>query len=432
MGDDSGFSFDDFTVDFGDVEARRVEKFDRLQRATEGGSITTEAVCHGGLLYFGAANRNVYCVRPENGELVWKFTADGIIMESMPRICDGILYIASHDYNLYALSAKDGSLVWKFKTGDKITATPAIMGDHVLIGSADQNLYCIDRKTGGLSWKFPTQGWVNSTPLVVGDRIFFGSYDHFIYCIESSKGRLIWRLETQGEIFNTNPFAFRDGVLYAPSMDGCTRAIDAGNGRLIWKVKLANYGMGASPILHGDMILQSTRDGIIYALHMDVGVIWKFNAKEDDVIGIPVVYDDRIYVGSYADYHLHCLDLKGKELWKFRTLDGLYAMTTMVGNHLIFGSWDCNVYCIDKDTRRVIWKFQAEGSPATLPPPHEAFELNFKIPDDELGGGREKEYDFHFDEEESMSTYKSRVTYRVSSQYAARGKYQKDSDEEAL
>jgi eukaryotic-like serine/threonine-protein kinase len=430
--DDAGFPLDDFTVDFGSLEAKRVGTFDRLQKATEGGSITTEVLEHDGMLYFGAANRNVYCIRPENGELVWKFTADGMIMESMPRVCDGVLYIASHDHNLYALSAKDGRLVWKFETRDKITSTPVTDGGKVLIGSADQNLYCIDRKTGGLVWKFATQGWVNSTPLVVGDRIFFGSYDHFIYCIEISKGRLVWKLETQGEIFNTNPFAFLKGVIYAPSMDGFTRAIAADTGRLLWKTKLANYGMGSAPIIHGGMLLQSTRDGVIYAMQLNGEVVWKFSAKEDDVIGVPAVYGDRIYVGSCADYHLHCLDLKGNHVWKFRTLDKVYAKTTVTGGRIIFASWDCNVYCLDKDTRRVMWKFRAEGSPSTLPPPHEAFELNFDIPEDELGGEKTKEYDLHFGEEDSMSTYKSKMTYRVSSQYAAKGKYQKDSDEEGL
>ncbi|MBN2330866.1 MAG: PQQ-binding-like beta-propeller repeat protein [Candidatus Aenigmarchaeota archaeon] len=426
--------FDEFSVEMGDFEVERVNKFDRLQRVGEGGSVTTHVTYHDGFLYFGAANHIVYCVRPKDGKLVWKCKTDGIIMESNPVIADNLLFFGSFDHNVYALDAKTGKLIWKFRTGDKITTSPAVSENMVFIGSADHNIYAFDRMTGEVIWKFRTQGWVNSEPLVLGNKILIGSYDRFAYCLNKHDGKMIWKLETQGEIFNTTSFAHRDGVVYIPSLDGALRAADIETGRLLWKVKLATYGMASSGTVLDNMILQSTRDGIMYALDFNGNTLWKYKAREDDVIGPPSVYDGRIYVCSFADNHMHCVSLDGKLLWKFETRDGVYARPLMIGSSLFVASWDCNVYCIDVNTRRVTWKFKAEGSPCYVPPPHEAFELNVKFSSEEVEESGRKTYEFDLTEndERDTSEYKSTITYQSGTTYREKGKYQIDSREEAF
>lgn len=422
---------EEFSIEMGDFEVRRVNKFDRLQRITEGGSVTTHVTYHEGLLYFGSTNHNVYCIRPEDGKLVWKYKTEGIIMESNPVIDDNVLYAGSFDYNIYAMNAKTGKLIWKYRTGDKITTCAAVSGDMVFIGSGDQNLYAFDKKSGKVMWKFRTYGWVNSCPLIVGDKILAGSYDRFVYCLNKHDGRLLWKLETQGEIFNSNKFAYRDGIVYIPSMDGNLRAVDIETGRLIWKVKVATYGMASSGIIHDDTILQSTRDGILFALDLKGKILWKYKAREDDVIGPPAVYEGRIYVASFADHNIHCVSLDGKGLWKFETRDGVYPRPLMLGGSLIFSSYDCNVYCIDAGSRGVLWKFRADGSPSQVPPPHEAFELAISVPKEEFEEAKRKNYDFDLPEDErDTSEYKSTITYQSGTTYREKGKYQIDSREE--
>lgn len=423
--------FDDFDVEMSDVEVKLVNKFDRLQRASEGGSVTTAVIEYKGRIYVGSANHNVYCLNPDNGKLTWKYKTDGIIMESEPVIVDDVLYISSFDHNLYALDAIKGTLIWKFKTGEKITATPAYSDGLVYTGSCDQNFYAVDAKTGKLVWNFHTFGWTNTNPLIVGDKIYIGSYDRFIYCLDKKTGDLIWKFETQGEIFNTTKFAYKNGIIYCPSMDGNLRAINAETGKLIWKIKLANYGLASSALVHGDMLLQPTRDGALIALTMDGKVIWKFKGNEEDVMGVPIVHDERIYVGSYGDWCVFCLDMSGKELWRFKTSHGNYERPTVIGKNVIVASWDCNIYCLDTETQKLVWKFKAEGSPVELPPPHEAFEIETTIPQSEFNEEKKKSYDLKLDEDEGdINFYKSRITYQVSTQYTAKGKYQIDSREE--
>ncbi len=422
---------DDFSVEMGSFDIKRVKKFDRMWGTGQGGSVTSGIILYNGVIYFASANYIIYAVRPENGDLVWKFRTEGVIAETTPKIHDGILYCGSFDRNMYAIDAGTGKLVWKFTASDKVGSGVAADRGKVYFGSKDQNVYCLDAKTGELLWKFRTYDCIISEPLVAGDKLVIGSYDHFVYCLDKETGRLIWKFETQGEIHNTNPMAHKDGILYFGSFDNQTRAVDIETGRLLWKTKCGSYGMGVAPVVHEDMIFQATRDGQIFALGLNGKIIWKYTGSDEDVMGIPTVIDGLIYVGSVGDYFMRCFSLDGKELWKFRTEWFVYERSVMIGNHLVFASWDCNTYCIDVDTRQVVWKFRCAGSPAYVPPPFDAFDLQVPIAQSETEE-KKKTYDLDFgdESEENTSTYKSRITYQISTQYASKGKYQIDSNEE--
>jgi hypothetical protein len=92
------------------------------------------------------------------------------------------------------------------------------------------------------------------------------------------------------------------------------------------------------------------------------------------------------------------------------------------------------MYVVDTSTHELVWKFRTEGSPSILPPPYESFEIEMKIPKSEVEEEVvKKTYDLNLGEEEDgTSAYKSRITYQISTQYSAKGKYQIDSDEEAF
>ena len=98
-----------------------------------------------------------------------------------------------------------------------------------------------------------------------------------------------------------------------------------------------------------------------------------------------------------------------------------------------FSSWDCHIYAADKDTGKERWRFNTGSSPSYIPPVHEGFEIEMKIPRTEIVEEKKKQYDLNMiEEEQSTSFYKSRITYQVSTQYREKGKYQIDSEEEGF
>ncbi len=52
------------------------------------------------------------------------------------------VYVGSLDGNVYGLDLATGERVWQYRTGDGITASPAVVEGHLVIGSEDGFLYC--------------------------------------------------------------------------------------------------------------------------------------------------------------------------------------------------------------------------------------------------------------------------------------------------
>ena len=428
--EESGFDFDEFSIEMEDFEYKKVRKFDRIFLVGEGGSFTQEPLVHKGLVYVGSMDHNVYAINAITGRLVWNFKASDGILISSPVFDEGIIYIGSYDQNLYALDAATGRLVWKFPTMGKIISSACSVNGKVYFGSTDQNFYCLDSKTGRLIWKYRTQGEICSNPTFYKGKIFFGSYDHFLYCLDAETGSLEWRFETQGDIFFQPRLLVHDDRVYFPSFDNYLRVVDVNTGNLVWKFLTGSYGgMGSGPVLYKNVLYQANREGVIYALTMDGEELWRF--RINNAIAHPLVEDDKIYFGS-EDQNLYCIDLSGKKLWTFPTQGIVWWKPAIRDGKIYFTSWDCNLYCVDVKTHRLVWKFRGQGSPSYIPPPFESYELVAKKSVIESGlveADTRKRYEFDTEEShEEGSVYKMRITYQVSTHYREKGKYQSDDE----
>jgi len=333
---------------------------------------------------------------------------------------------------MYCLDAKTGKFLWKFKTFGEINSPPNVAKGRLYFGSKDQNLYCLDAETGNLLWKFRTQDEVQSYAALYGGKVFFGSFDHNFYCLNAETGMLSWKFPTQGEVYILSPILIHNGVIYFPSFDNNLRAVRIEDGKLVWKFRTGNYGCVCSPVLYKGTLYLTSRDGFLFALTPDGKEKWRYVKK--DPMSIPEVVNDKIYFGC-EDKNLHCLNLQGRELWKFRTEGAIWLKPVSFDNKILFTCWDCHVYVVDANTGKLVWKFRSAGEPSPFPPPYDTFELVMKKTVDRGAEAKEgpKKYEITFSEEETgTSAYKSRITYQVSTQYREKGKYQIDSDEEAF
>ncbi len=429
MEESEGFGFDDFAIEMEEIVVERTKKYDRNWKVGPGGSILQRLIIHDDMLFFGSANFNMYAVDASNGKLIWKTKTEGMILESSPFYWEGKLYVGSHDFNLYCFDAKDGKILWKFRTNGQIDGSPFVSKGKVFFGSKDRFVYALDASSGNLLWKFETQGGILSSATVQGSRVFIGSFDHNLYCLDTETGKVIWKFETQGEVNNFNPFLVHENKVLFGSWDNYLRAVDISTGRPAWRFKTGNYGNASAPCIYRDVIYHTDRDGHLFALTLDGKLIWKFTNKMH--LSVPLFHDDMIFVGS-EDFNLYCISLEGKTLWSYKVEAPPFIRGAIRGGSIIFPSWDCNIYALEISTRRLLWKFKAEGGPCYLPPPYEDFEVKFKIPESTAEEVKRKGYDLNLEGHEGKvgSFYKSRITYNVSTQYAEKGKYQVDSDEE--
>ncbi len=429
--EESSFGFDQFSVEMGDFQLRKVKKFDRLWRITTGGSIDQYPLIHNGKIYFGSLNHNLYCLDVRTGEFVWKFKARDRIGISSPAESNGIIYIGSYDQNMYAIDAKSGEMRWKFFTRGEILSSPVVRNENVYFGSKDKNFFALDARTGELKWKFRTMGEILSDATIFNEKILFGSYDKNFYCLDAETGALIWKFRTDQEVVNSGQFAILDNHIYLSCFDNYLRKIDINSGFEIWKKKFAQYGLSCGTVIYKDLLLLPARDGNMFALDLDGNIKWKFPTTKP--IGTPVVHNEKIYFTS-EDMNFYCLSLEGKVIWKYKTQGFAWWKPAIFQDKVYFGSYDCFFYALDAETGTLVWKFRTQGSPSTGPGPYEGYELSITAPKQEVREVKKKTYELHMTEEgeEDSRFYKSRITYQVSTQYREKGKYQIDSDEEAF
>ena len=92
-----------------------------------GGSIESKPVVYGNVVYIGCNDHIFYAINAVTGNEVWKFETNGIII-SAALLHNNTIYFGSHDRNLYALNL-NGELVWKFTAEDMIVCEPAFIDE---------------------------------------------------------------------------------------------------------------------------------------------------------------------------------------------------------------------------------------------------------------------------------------------------------------
>jgi hypothetical protein len=134
------------------------------------------------------------------------------------------------------------------------------------------------------------------------------------------------------------------------------------------------------------------------------------------------VYNGKIYFGA-GDGNVYCLNLEGREIWRFRTNGGVYTSVVLIDGVLCFGSWDCHLYLVDPDTGEEVWRFQTSTNKQSfIPEPFECFEMEVKKETGVEDSITEEKYRERKEESVSLSDY------HVTSEYSTTSEYKQKSD----
>lgn len=195
-----------------------------------------------------------------------------------------------------------------------------------------------------IKWKFQTGGRVFSSPTVVKDTVYFGSTDHYIYAIDLQSGALKWKSKTGSGV--TSSPAVENGLVYFGSYDGAFYAVDAETGKLKWKFQTAGERRYAGAHLHGSQPAAETMPDPF-----------------DFYLSSPVLWEDKVYFGS-GDSNIYALNAdSGKLIWKFKTGDVVHASPAIADGTLFVGSWDSYFYALDAASGKQKWRFKTGEDP---------------------------------------------------------------------
>lgn len=150
----------------------------------------------------------------------------------------------------------------------------------------------------------------------------------------------------------------------------------------LWKFQAPgkNESIESSPVVANGVVYIGTIGGYLHAIDFETGNgLWKYwtssttdspNPAADLAPAIkatPAVatINDRslVFFGDETGI-FHCLDAKTGELvWKYDTVSGaeIISSANVVGDRVLFGSWDENLYCLSAADGKELWKFKTGG-----------------------------------------------------------------------
>ncbi len=203
-----------------------------------------------GLLVIRGAQGTVWAVDAVGGSVRWK------VESGVPGALPPVIYkdaVIVGGQGLAALEASSGRTRWSLPDA-RVTAVPLPWGPWLLVGEGDGALRCRDVVTGAVAWSVPTAHPLLAPPAVDDqDRILLGTTDRRFLSLDGRKqGRQRWNWHIGGDV-QAPPVVTGDLVLFTTHED-VLYALHRGNGHLAWRAALPSRPV-SGPILYGDGVL---------------------------------------------------------------------------------------------------------------------------------------------------------------------------------
>jgi eukaryotic-like serine/threonine-protein kinase len=133
----------------------------------------------------------------------------------------------------------------------------------------------------------------------------------------------------------------------------------------------AHSAVYSTAAIHKDLVIFGTDDGRLIALKLADGTfVWEY--KTDAALSAsPLVADGSVFIGDEKG-GFHAVNAQdGKPLWTFaEPKDKILSKAALGPDTVIFGSYDHYLYCLDRKTGALRWRFETEmqvhGSPCIV------------------------------------------------------------------
>ena len=116
--------------------------------------------------------------------LAWAAFLPGNDLVAAPIVADDRLYVAAAERLVYALDRETGDVEWTFEADGFFLSAMTLVGDGLFIGDRFGTLYAVSAETGAELWRFETGGPIGSTPVGANGLLYFTSEDGTLYALE--------------------------------------------------------------------------------------------------------------------------------------------------------------------------------------------------------------------------------------------------------
>jgi len=142
-------------------------------------AVTAPLGQYGNTAYMASQDFNVYAVDIEGGQILWRFTASGPILQK-PEVNDDDVYVAPFHAGLYRVHRATGRQVWHNKNANRFLAA-----NKKFVYGTDRTgrLLVLDRGRGNVLASYDARDYVVPVANELTDRVFLASNDGLIVCL---------------------------------------------------------------------------------------------------------------------------------------------------------------------------------------------------------------------------------------------------------
>ncbi|MFP6583344.1 MAG: PQQ-binding-like beta-propeller repeat protein [Candidatus Hydrogenedentota bacterium] len=301
----------------------------------EGGSWSTY---HGGPALTGVVDTNL----PDEPELLWRFQADASVYYAPVSTDDGIFFNTSKG-GVFALDFS-GNELWSdhyfqepYHDGrprvERFDAPISAFESTVLMGAMRGLVYALDAATGEQKWIYDIGGPVLGTANFHDPTDAPG--DERIFIIEQGEG-----------VLHSIALATGEGVWKTPGVERCD----------------------GSPSIKGNAIIYGSCAAALHVFSAKDGSLVKDILFDEDsqVAGGAAIVGDSAYVGTHSGRLFHASLNAGEVIWVNEdSLDEIFETPAVNRDYVVFSSYDGSVYALNRDTGKLIWSFETDGTPTS-------------------------------------------------------------------
>lgn len=203
----------------------------------------------------------LYAIRRETGEILWiKYSSSPF--NAFLVLSGNYLYVCDEEGNLQAVEQASGRTLWRYRTHRGL-GSPLIANEgSVYAGSQDGSVYAINEADGRLMWRVRTGAAIQSI-VIAGKCLLATSLDNFVYCLSPQRGVRLWKYRLAGRVL-ARPLVFDESVLLTPLAGDEGVILSLEDGKKVNSIYVGeDNNTGASPLLSGNLILLTTRKGLL-------------------------------------------------------------------------------------------------------------------------------------------------------------------------
>jgi outer membrane protein assembly factor BamB len=143
--------------------------------------LDSRPLVEGGCVYAATADRNVFCVDPRGGNVLWSIPDLG---GANDIVLSGDKLFVSGGGVLSKVEAQSGTMIWDQDLETPEISSPAISGNIVAVVSTKDKFYLIDPDTGDIIYDRFIRGGSFGDPLFMGDHLYILSNSSRIYAFK--------------------------------------------------------------------------------------------------------------------------------------------------------------------------------------------------------------------------------------------------------